>query len=323
MRSTAIYLIGVAAILASCVIVLATDAPAPDTIKADPEVQALLDRYATTPRWTPEFFQQLIALNELRKEKEKEPRRRPGSPPGPPVLKEQRNLICQAAYYFAQRNGPVIEQPNGLIQNNSTGGQFKQLMDELKIGEYRVMAALLPYIDTSDQKLRSFILTQVLEGDGQNITGEKDDKDPVVKGMLDYWAYNVFLGKLETPWTLVQILYWKAPSAAVHHLAKPSPENRTKLYPSVLVVEEALWKKSHGALKPPDVKAAIDELDKLSKFDDWAVKLYVAEMLRRYDQFRDEKIIERLRADKLPLVAKAIDVPFRAEEKQERSLFGL
>ena len=63
------------------------------------------------------------------------------------------------------------------------------------------------------------------------------------------------------------------------------------------------------------MKNAIAELDKLSQFDDWAVKLYVAEMVRHHEDFRDAKIMERLKADKNALVSKAVDVPPNVQEK--------
>src|SRR5437762_14342121 len=95
---------------------IAARAESPESIKADPEVQALLDRYRTTPRWTPEFYVQLTALHDLTKQKD--PRPRLPRKPGPPVLEEQRHVIQQAAYYFAQGSSPPPrEDPNGLVVN--------------------------------------------------------------------------------------------------------------------------------------------------------------------------------------------------------------
>jgi hypothetical protein len=43
------------------------------------------------------------------------------------------------------------------------------------------------------------------------------------------------------------------------------------------------------------------------------VRLYVAEMMRRYDRnpdLRDAKIVDRLRKDRNPVIARAAEVPF-------------
>src|SRR5437016_4857296 len=129
-----------------CLIVLQTvarsaDAPGrAETIKPDAEIQTIIDNYHKIPRWTPEFYVQLTALHNLTKQRDfrpKLPRK-----PGPPVLEEQRHLIRQAAYYFAQSNNPPPrEDPNGLVVNEGTRGQFRHLMHELGIPEYQVMAA--------------------------------------------------------------------------------------------------------------------------------------------------------------------------------------
>ncbi len=294
--------------------------PVDEAIKPDVDIQNLIDQYRHAERWTPEFYQRLTALHELTKQKAW-PRRQPGQH-GPPVLEEQRHLIRQAAYYYAQTSTPPKEDANGLVlANGSTRGQFKDLMRELRIDDYRVMAALLPYIDTKDQRLRRFILTEVLEGDGQYHGSEEDDNDPIVKAILQYMQYNVQMEKLDTPWTVVQILYWKAPSTSLHYLCKTREKCR-EAYLADHAIQEVLWRKGRGLLKAGEIKAATAELDKLSQFDDWAVKLYVAEMLRRHEEFRDEKIIERLRADKNSVVAKAIDVPLRGEENKGPSPFG-
>jgi hypothetical protein len=296
----------------------AADPTTEDTIAPDPEAQSLIDRYYHAQRWTPELYQHLTALHDLAKEKQ--PSRRTAGQHGPPVLEEQRHVIRQAAHYFSQRSAEG-DRANEVLQSVSTRGVFKYLMGELNIDEYRVMAAVLPYIDTKDERLRRFIVTEVLEGDGRNTAVERDQNDPVLKGVFQYLTYNVQRAKLDPPWSLVQILYWKAPSVAVHKFSKSRDKSRDLLWAEHLI-QDVLWKKGHGFLKPGDIKAVIEELEKLSQVDDWAVKLYVAEMLRRHEEFRDSRIIERLRNDKNSLVSKALDVPYRAEEKNERGLFA-
>jgi hypothetical protein len=305
-----------------CLIVLQTVARAADapgraeTIKPDAEIQAIIDNYRKIPRWTPEFYVQLTALQNLTKQKDfrpKVPRK-----PGPPVVEEQRHVIQQAAYYFARSNNPPPrEDPNGLVVNEGTRGQFRHLMHELGIPEYQVMAAILPYIDTPDEWMRNFIRTDVLEDyEPPNGSGEKDDRDPVIQGVLQYMQSNVLARNVDMPWSVVQILYSKAPTTSLHYFCKSTSRDKCReAYLIEHMIQEVLWRKSHGLLTAEEMKNAIAELDKLSQFDDWAVKLYVAEMVRHHDEFRDSEIIERLRSDNNALVSKAVDVPPNVQEK--------
>jgi hypothetical protein len=303
------FWVNVGSLLLAVAVACAAEAPGGnDAIEADAELQALIERYDQAARWTPEFYQHVIALRERAREKEAAPRLPKRL--GPPVNEGSRRLIQQAALYFSQRSAP---------------GKFKALMDDLggdDYPNYGIMSALLPYLETKDQRLRGFILTEVLDGDGQNEAFERDERDPVVSAMLRYIAFDVKMPKREMPWRVVQIMYWKAPSAAVGGFMKSREESRDVQW-ARHVVQDVLWKKGRGFLKPGEMKGAIAELDKLSKSDDWAVKLYVAEMLRRHEEFREKEIVERLRKDEHPLVAKALDVPFREEEKEERGFFGL
>src|SRR5258706_4498315 len=266
------------AILPPAVSVRAADTQATDeAIKPDAQIQSLIDNYRKTPRWTPEFYVQLTALHNLTKQKG--PRPKLPRKPGPPVLEEERHVIQQAAYYFAQSNNPPPrEDPNGLVVNEGTRGHFRHLMHELSIPEYQVMAAILPYIDTPDEWLRNFIRTDVLKDyEPPNSYGEKDDRDPVIQGVLQYMQSNVLARKVDMPWSVVQILYSKAPSTSLHYFCNNASRDKcTEAYISEHMIQEVLWRKSHGLLTAEEMKNAIAELDKLSQFDDWAVKLYVA-----------------------------------------------
>src|SRR5258706_6752932 len=89
-----------------------------DAIVPDAKMQALSDNYHHAPRWTCDFYQQMTALHDLTKEKVL-PRPRQPKQYGPPVLEEQRDLIRQAAYYFAQSSTASKEDANGLMHNDS------------------------------------------------------------------------------------------------------------------------------------------------------------------------------------------------------------
>jgi len=303
------------------------DKPRADSIQPDAEIQTLIDRYIQTPAWTPEYYQQLIALREVQLRKSGAIRRPDrNSPPAPPAREGETQLIRQAAYY-AKRGPSFDEAPNPRDEDVLVRTALNSITHDLGIPEVRVIVALLPYIETRDDRLRKFIRHDVLGGDGKDSAFEQDKKDPK---LLALFLYLRLEGRMQSPqrWPVIQIAFWKAPTASLMYYVQTESrlQNRDKM--NVILwaqhtVDDVLWKQQLHFGKPGDLRTAIDELDKLSRFDEWWVKLYVAEIVRRHEELRDEKILERLRKDSNELVAKAVDVPYRVEEKrEERGLFG-
>jgi hypothetical protein len=73
------------------------------------------------------------------------------------------------------------------------------------------------------------------------------------------------------------------------------------------VVSNTIWKHEHGFLDKSKVEPeAMVQLDKLSKDDEWWVRLYGGEILRRHPAFRTPELLARLAADKHPLVQEAV-----------------
>jgi len=298
---------------------IAAETDSTNTIEPDPQIQALIDHYIRTPAWTPESFQQLLALRQvqLRRSDVVPPPDR-NAPPAPPAREGETVLILQAAYY-AKRAPSFREEPNPGEEDVLVRDALTTIAHELHIPEVRVVAALLPYIETSDARLRAFIREDVL-GDGQHSAFEKDQNDPKVAALF-YLTFHSRMQKSQ-PWAVAQICFWKAPTASLmlYVSREGRLQNRDKMKAILWAqhtVEDVLWKQKLHFDKPGDLQSAIDELDKLSQFEEWWVKLYVAEMLRRHEELKDAKILERLRSDKNPLVAKAVDVPYREEEKKE------
>lgn len=73
------------------------------------------------------------------------------------------------------------------------------------------------------------------------------------------------------------------------------------------IVSNAIWLQENGFIDRfrkalPEANA---ELSKLAKHDEWWVRLYVAHIMRRHPEFRQEDTIKNLAKDSNPIVAKA------------------
>ncbi len=291
----------------------AQDNPRADSIEPDAEIQALIDRYIQTRAWTPEYYQHLIALRQVQLRKGVAPRPDRMARPALPAREGETQLIRQAAYY-AKRGPSFDEDPNPRDENILVRDALTLITQELRIPEVRVIIALLPYIETSDDRLRKFIREDVLGGDGMDSAFERDKNDAKILALFAYLSLQSRMQKSQ-PWPVLQIAFWKAPTASLIHYVQTESRlgDRDKM-DAILwaqhTVDDVLWKQKHPLGKPGDLQTAVDELDKLSRFDEWWVKLYVAEIVRRHKELGSPQILKRFRSDPNEFVSKAVDIPF-------------
>jgi hypothetical protein len=250
----------------------------PDALLPDPDLQIHIHRLATLSTNKIEFYQEVIALNAITRQ--------------PPDGRD--HLLRQIVLYCVRKGG----EPRALYQ-----AKWQLRFDDHLFARY-----MLPYLDTPDEKLREFILTQILRAYGE--VYELPASDDRVHALRSYIQEHLHRGA-EPPWRAVQILYWKAPSEALLCFA---PQENMQVWKSFSwtkhLITDVVWKQSAGFLKPGEIEVAQAELDKVSKIPEWWARLYVAEMFRRYEFLRRDDILERLRADPNPLIAKAADIPF-------------
>jgi len=73
------------------------------------------------------------------------------------------------------------------------------------------------------------------------------------------------------------------------------------------IISDAIWLKENGFDErfQKAMPEAENELAKLSKYDEWWARLYVAEMMRQYPVLRQPALMEQLRKDSHALVSKA------------------
>jgi hypothetical protein len=172
--------------------------------------------------------------------------------------------------------------------------------------QYSVVMSLLPHLQSDDARLRAFV--EIYLDIGTPVE-EEDLHSAVVQACIAFLHDH----RADPPWPVAQALYWRAPSTALIQLtgiwSDGDVEELRTIQWSEHIINDAAW----TAERFPDrlkMGAAAAELAKLSESKDWWVRLYAAEMLRRYKVFRNEQILQRLRKDPVALVAQAADVPY-------------
>jgi len=247
-------------------------------IQPDPQAQASLARLATTKRNTLDFYRELLEIrNQSRSMKD-----------------GKKYYIGQAAFY-------------DMSQHSRT--TLAHVALHLQANEYYVVHCLLPYHDSTDEKLRSFVMKRL--GGAATPSDEVRSEDPIVEALTSYIREH----SQAPPWELVRVLYNRAPSAALLSFAQScltdQHEKVRAIYWAEHTIADVAWRQAIAMLQPGDVQRGEAELDKLSRYDEWWVRLYVAHMLRRHDDVFDaQPIRKRLRADLNPLVSEAVDMPF-------------
>lgn len=176
-----------------------------------------------------------------------------------------------------------------------------------------LIRAIVPYLGTEDPDLKKE-LYRMLKMVDLNVSGRqvhpKYSEYPVA-----YVEYKLFIetnkDNLSEP--LVQYMYQKSPGEALLTLTKvyiDDPQERNTIIHAEDVIKEDFWKRYHGPVKSrprtisPEAKQAIDQL---SRYPQWWIQLYVAEILLREPQFSSPQILERLKDTKHPVVLKTLE----------------
>lgn len=193
-----------------------------------------------------------------------------------------------------------------LIYFASVGQDVKERMaiylatDVLELSQMTVIDAVVPYIETKHESLNQ-VVQKVLKRI-ENTNGRKPD--------FSYYREYIALRKSKPPEQLVAHMYMTAPDSALLTMLGiyvDRPEQQKPILWGEHVVNDVLWKQQYGFLRPDEIEApAAEHLDKLSRHDEWWVRLYVAEILSSEAEFRTPEMVKRLKEDSHPLVRKAM-----------------
>lgn len=201
------------------------------------------------------------------------------------------------------------------IQHNDSeklGWTFPILFDRLNIDHDQIFRAVISLVETHDERLR----TEVLGLIGLSSTAENIQ-------CIDFSSHEAFLAsqKQNPPRLLVFHMIRTAPTEALSVMQRiyldQQPKWRHLLWANHLV-QITNWRLERGFAEEADIDAAFLELEKLSQFQEWWVRLYVVEILRHRPEFRRGDIIERLTKDPDQTVRDAFNPSFNQREIDDR-----
>jgi hypothetical protein len=172
----------------------------------------------------------------------------------------------------------------------------------LKISHYQIATALLPYLGTTDAKLR-----HKLHGlfDGFNYAF-----------LQDFMQGRLRAGK-DLPQELVRCMYQRNPGEALLTMSRTlsiketweaSRKQSRPLIWAEHVVSDTLWKHEREFLEKTKVEPeAAVQIEKSAIDKDWWVRLYAAEIMRQHPAFRKLELLQKLAKDENPLVRESAE----------------
>ena len=260
------------------------------SVSPDSDVQTSIDRLARARPGTPEFYgavQEMYAQVHNRA-----------------IPKMEEHLLLQAAYYAAHAHEENQKRRIADAKLSSTR-ILPTVVRELEIPKTRALRTLIPYLNSDDERLSRAVRMYIATPPPQTENN--------IEILLSYISDKP--SQVDPPWEVVKIVYFIAPKESLERFAymwlqrKDQLDRKKAILWGEQAVSDVIFRLANGVQKPDDVQLAVAELDKLSQFDEWWVRLYVAEMLRLRKEFRDERIVNRLQKDSIPLVVKWINAP--------------
>jgi hypothetical protein len=171
-----------------------------------------------------------------------------------------------------------------------------------------VIRVLAPYPNADNPNLRSFVRDWFQAHDNAGT-----DVSPL--DQIRYEDYKTYLRGLlntrqEVPPAFVEYIYERSPDRALFVFYYATKWERGK-EPDILlaehIVSNAIWLKKNKfddrfQMALPEATA---ELAKLAKREEWWIRYYVAEIMRRYPDLRQPDILQQLSTDNNALVSKS------------------
>lgn len=202
--------------------------------------------------------------------------------------RDYKKLISQLVLYAVdienKRDASVIEAMLPAI-----------VMEQLRIPNGQVVAALIPYLDSTDAAIRRFAKEILRSKEGGTAT-----KPP------DFSYYHPFLQErgeqgLKVRREVVLYLYETDLGEAVLTIMRATIRNGEQMKPILWTehqVSDVLWQWQFSFLRGDQVTpVATEALAKLVAHPRWWARLYVAEIVRQHPAFRTDELIAVLLTD--------------------------
>lgn len=226
--------------------------------------------------------------------------------------KRLRNYLAQDTDYFNAFNKFLCECCKTAFMSaskKSDGGgnpEWAAGIVVLQIPRDMLLSAIVPQLNPGKQ------LYGLLDGNdrdmAQYLEYQADDDSSSFRAYANYLSKHKKRG---LPPGLIGYMIHKQPGKALvcvtDVFVKETKQSKELLW-AEHVISDIIWKHDYGFLpKTKTEPEAITQLYILSKYDEWWVRLYVAEVMRQHKAFRQPEIIERLKKDEYLLVRKSIE----------------
>jgi hypothetical protein len=202
--------------------------------------------------------------------------------------KDYEKLVPQLVYFM-------------MHQSDSHGAMLPAVIaDRMHISDVQMASGLVPYLDTSDEKLRAEL---------DNLLGGIDDKELAAR--RDFTAYAEILKRSRNapPLALVRYMYRVDADAAFDTLAgvdEPTVDERTPLFAARDRIAALRAHRAAGAVvEAAEIRAAQVAVAELARHPRWWARLYAAGALNALAELRTAELIEGLHKDSHPLVRDA------------------
>jgi hypothetical protein len=209
-------------------------------------------------------------------------------------LAEEHDVFLQQLFYFYIQH--ARRQTIDADAKKATAIWFLRLFD---ISDVAITRAVMPFLDSQDEVMRSAARHFLEVAAAPSGFGEESS--------FSTFTYVLSPEPQGSELSLVSYMYEVSPSSAFLALvenSQPVGDEQRDLLWAEHVISDAVWKQKHGfdealgQAKP----MAFDQLQALSHNDQWWVRLYVAEVLRRYPDLGTPEMIDRLKTDEHDLV---------------------
>ena len=268
-----------------------------------PEFQAQIQRTAEAREDAQLFYREFIALSAMAQGREQE-------------------MVEQLAY-FTQH---ITEGELGIRVL-----EVRRILDMMHhIDDGVIVAALAPYLNASDDGLRSLVQDWFESHDSVGGYQPIEALQPVNYSRYHGYIKGKLLKQEPLPQAFVDYIYKRPGNAllafayAYDNASKARkdpgsdawPEDMKQLLWAEHVVSDAVWRieNEHWDRIDEIRPQAIAELEELSKHDAWWVRLYAAHVVKRHSQLAADGLKERLRKDKHVLIREAL--PSRTTPQQ-------
>ncbi|MCY2950881.1 MAG: hypothetical protein NTU53_02765 [Planctomycetota bacterium] len=186
------------------------------------------------------------------------------------------------------------------IENDDQLGRFQRMLELMRVPKSALVDAAGARLGAAQGKEATVCRTMLRAA---------APADP--RGAADFSQFTQYLTarQMQLPQGLVLWMYDRDPAAAMEQMmgifgSRMAADDVQTLVIGARVLDQMRWKVRYGlATEKSTDELVIQQLEKLAGFEQWWVRLYVAEMLAKHPQVRRAGLVAKLANDIDPLVA--------------------